>query len=145
MDVRATLEKAASMAGNAKHLIFYDGVCNLCNGVVGFVQSRDHSGTFGFAPLQSDFGHELLEELGRSAEQLDTVIVVFNPDVPERQVFTGSAAVIAIAKRLGWPWRVAATILSLLPVAVRDWVYGAVARNRYRVFGRRDSCRLEVD
>lgn len=117
-------------------VILFDGVCNLCNASVNFVIDRDPGGAFRFAALQGEAGRRVQEERDLAGEGLDSVVLV-----EEGVVYTRSTAALRIARRLGFPWSMLAVLL-VLPESVRDWFYDVVARNRYRWFGRRESCRV---
>ena len=123
----------------AEHLILYDGVCGLCNGLVQFVLARDRRGWFDFAALQSDIGRATLRKFGRDPDDLSTFALV--TDYQRAPVLlTKSAAALAVSALLGQPWRALAVIGRLFPRAFRDWWYDRVAAVRYRVFGRYDTC-----
>ena len=121
-------------------LILFDGVCNLCNGFVQFVIEHDPAGRFRFAALQSVAGQAVL-----AAHGLDANAVATEPDSvlleQDGQLYSHSDAVLRIARELGGPWRL---LLAgyVLPRAWRDAAYRLVARNRYRWFGRQESCWL---
>lgn len=115
-------------------MILFDGVCNLCNGFVQFVIARDPDGRFRFGPLQSAAAQQLIGAGVAAAPLPDSIVLV------ERgRVWTQSSAVLRIARRLTFPWPLAYGFI-LVPRPLRDWIYGIVARNRYRWFGRRDVC-----
>ncbi len=121
-------------ASNARPIIFFDGVCGLCNRFVSFLLRADRRQVFRFAPLQ---GETALRTLAPASDDtLSTVRLVADGRVYER-----SEAVLRILARLGLPWRLAAVAL-LLPASLRDAVYGFVARHRYRWFGRQAHCRV---
>jgi predicted DCC family thiol-disulfide oxidoreductase YuxK len=124
-----------------RDLVLYDGVCGLCNALVQFVLPRDEAGSFDFASLQSATGQTWLRRFGMSAGELDTMIVIsdYRSDAP--RFLSKARAAIFIAKRLGLPWRLAG-LAGLLPTALLNPVYDIVARNRYRWFGRSDTCIL---
>jgi predicted DCC family thiol-disulfide oxidoreductase YuxK len=117
-------------------VILFDGVCGLCNRWVSFVLQRDESGTFRFAALQSEAGGALLRSHGLPPDQLETVVLI-----AEERAYTRSAAVIEILRRLGFPWSLA-VIGAVFPSGLRDGLYDFVARNRYRWFGRTETCRI---
>ena len=117
-------------------VLLFDGVCNLCNGVVQFIIPRDPEGRIRFAPLQSETGKALLSGHGLPPGQLDSVVLV-----EDGEVYRKSAAAIRLAELLGWPYRLAA-VGKLLPEAVRDALYDLVAEYRYDVFGRKDRCMI---
>ncbi len=115
-------------------VLLFDGVCNLCNGVVQFLIPRDPAGRIKYAPLQSEAGRELVERTELSTDGLDSVILV-----EAGRAYTKSAAVIRVAELLGYPYRFA-RVGRLVPRAVRDAVYDFVAANRYDWFGKKDRC-----
>lgn len=120
-------------------VVLFDGVCNLCNGVVRFLLPRDPEGRLRFAALQSDPGRALLDAHGLPTDALETIVLVEGD-----RVYTKSAAVIRIGELLGWPYRLA-TVGRVVPAAVRDWLYEFVAANRYDWFGRKDRCMVPDD
>lgn len=117
-------------------IVLFDGVCNLCAGVVRFVAPRDRHGCFRFAPLQSPAGRQLLERHGLAPDALDTFVLVDGT-----RCLTRSDAAIALVTRLSAPWSWLRW-LRLVPASVRDRVYDLVVRNRYRWFGRRETCMI---
>jgi predicted DCC family thiol-disulfide oxidoreductase YuxK len=126
-------------------LLLYDGVCALCNGVVQFLIKRDKLDRFRFAPLQSSLGREVLARFGILTFP-DGVMLLTDALTPAEHLYQRSDAVVAALQRLGGPsglsgfWRLAGRVLRLVPHPLRDWGYGIVARFRYRVFGRYDTC-----
>ncbi|WP_327051158.1 thiol-disulfide oxidoreductase DCC family protein [Halomicrococcus gelatinilyticus] len=114
-------------------VLLFDGVCNLCNGLVRFVIRHDPDAVFRFAPLQSDVAAALLADCDVDADR-DTVVLVDGGDC-----YTRSTAALRVAARLGWPYRALAAFLAV-PRRVRDAVYDVVAANRYDWFGRREEC-----
>jgi predicted DCC family thiol-disulfide oxidoreductase YuxK len=121
-------------------IILYDGVCGLCNGFVAFVWPRDRERRFRFAPLQGATARAVLGRHGRDATALDTVIVVVDPDGPAERLLDRSTAGLYVLAGLGGGWRALATLLGWLPRPLLDLAYRALARNRYRLFGRLDAC-----
>jgi predicted DCC family thiol-disulfide oxidoreductase YuxK len=120
-------------------IILFDGVCNLCSGVVRFVIARDPHARFRFAALQSDAARRACAEVGATppaAVDPDTIIVIVNGRALER-----SDAALAIASRLPFPWPMFG-VFRILPRALRDWLYRFVAKNRYRWFGKSDTCMM---
>jgi predicted DCC family thiol-disulfide oxidoreductase YuxK len=117
-------------------ILLFDGVCNLCNASVQWVIKRDHKGIFRFAALQSDIGQQLLQQLGRSTTEFNSVVVMVGD-----KVYTESDAPLTVASRLGGIWQLA-RIFWLVPKPIRDALYQFVARNRYRWFGRTESCMM---
>jgi predicted DCC family thiol-disulfide oxidoreductase YuxK len=128
---------------NTQHpVLLYDGVCGLCNWLVQFILRRDRGGVFRFASLQSDLAARILVRHGRDARDLDTVYVVVNYEAPGEALYARSDAVRFVFIQLGRIWRVSAIVLNLLPQALCDFAYNAIARRRYRVFGRSETCIL---
>lgn len=122
-----------------KTIVFYDGVCGLCNRSVQFLLRYDKHDRFRFAPLQSEFAATLLNKHGINAADLDSVSVIVNYGLLAEKAFTRSDAVLRAAWELGGVWRVG-EVGRLIPRMVRDWLYDRVARNRYRTFGKYDTC-----
>ena len=124
-----------------RHIILFDGVCNLCNDSVNFVIDRDPDAIFEFGALQSEEAEKLLAGTVRTQAQPDSVIlVVERPGLP-RQVYFESDAALRIAAKMPFPWG-ALRIFQVIPRPIRDGVYRWIARNRYRWFGRREACMI---
>ncbi len=121
----------------ATHVILYDGVCGLCNGLVRFVLPRDRRRLFKFAQLQSPIAEAALAPFERGAQALDTFYVIENYGGPDAQLHWKSRAAFAVARGLGWWW---VAPLRLVPRGLADVIYDIVARNRYRWFGKHDTC-----
>ncbi|MBK9145469.1 MAG: DUF393 domain-containing protein [Candidatus Melainabacteria bacterium] len=136
---RPEKEDADRLVGE-KNLIFYDGVCGLCNNFNKFVLKNDRTGSFAFASLQSDFATRVLKERGFNSADLNTVYVLPAFDETAEPVLSKSDAVIFVAKNLRRPFPLIATIFGIFPRLIRDRVYDLVAKNRYRFFGRYDTC-----
>jgi predicted DCC family thiol-disulfide oxidoreductase YuxK len=131
-----------SEEAEANPIILYDGVCGLCNRLVQFLLKRDKRGRLRFASLQSDFAARVLTRHGIDPKDLDTLHVVVNYEQSDEQVLDRSEAILRASDELGVPWRLAATIARIIPRPLRDLAYRLVARNRYRVFGRYETCML---
>ena len=131
-----------SNSGEANPIVLYDGVCGLCNRLVQFLLKRDKQERLRFASLQSEFAARVLSRHGIDPNDLDTVQVVVDYERPEERVFGRSDAVLRAGEELGMPWKVLATVGRIIPRALRDAVYGFVARNRYSVFGKYETCML---
>lgn len=121
--------------------MLYDGVCGLCNRLVQFILKRDAHDRFRFASLQSDFAATLLKRHGADSRDLDTFYVVIEPGQAGERVLMRSDAILHVVKMLGGIWSFA-RVGSILPKSIRDAMYRLVARNRYRVFGKQESCML---
>lgn len=121
---------------NHKKIILFDGVCNFCNYWVNFVLKRDHKNLFLFAPLQSKAGQELLTKFNLSTTDFDTFILI-NGDSFQ----TKSDAAISIASNLSG-WSKVLLIGKIIPRFLRNFIYDLIAKNRYKIFGKRESCRV---
>ncbi|WP_415063822.1 thiol-disulfide oxidoreductase DCC family protein [Bdellovibrio sp.] len=117
-----------------RNVVFFDGVCHLCNGFVDAVISRDKSHVFLFAPLQGTTAAQLLSNEDRT--KLDTVIYF-----EAGKTYYRSAAILKVLSRLGGGYKLFAAA-TLIPAPLRDVFYNFVAKNRYSWFGKRDLCRL---
>ncbi|HUQ68246.1 MAG TPA: DCC1-like thiol-disulfide oxidoreductase family protein [Planctomycetaceae bacterium] len=116
-------------------IVFFDGVCGLCNFWVDFLISRDPDGRLAFAPLQGETARQLLSESDR--QSLHSLVLWTQP-----WAYRKSAAVVRIAWQLGGVWSVLGTMLWLVPLPIRNLGYDVVARNRYRLFGKKETCRM---
>ena len=126
----------------ANPIILYDGVCGLCNRFVQFVLKHDSGQRFRFASLQSEFAAPVLRRHGATPDDLDTMYVVFDHAQPRERLASRAGAAIVILQGLGRGWNVLSAMLGWLPNWLQDWGYNVVARNRYRMFGKYDSCPL---
>ena len=123
-------------------VILYDGVCGLCNRLVQFVLRHDAHDRFRFAALQSDFAAQVLRRRGAASEDLDAMYVVLDHALPEERLVSRSDAVVVLLRDLGGGWRILGMALRAVPRWLRNWGYNLIARNRYRIFGKIDSCPL---
>ena len=117
-------------------IVVFDGMCNLCSSTVDFITARDPANVFTFVPMQSPRGQELLQRHDLSVDLVDTFLLIRNGGALVR-----SDAAIAIAAELRRPWNML-TVLRHVPRPVRDRVYSLVARNRYKWFGKRATCKI---
>ena len=123
------------MCDNRKIVIF-DGVCNLCNAAVNHIIERDPESLFRFAPMQSDIAKTLIAQHQGPGFDSETILFIKNGVCYER-----SDAILEIMKELsGYGFRVG--ILKLTPKPIRDGLYYLIARNRYRLFGKREQCMM---
>ena len=120
----------------APPIVLFDGVCNLCSGSVQFLLKRDREGRFRFASLQSDAGRSLLAEHGLAVDSLRSVVLI-----EDGRVWQESAAALRIARHLPGAWRLL-RVFAAIPRPLRDAVYRWIARNRYRWFGKAETCWL---
>jgi predicted DCC family thiol-disulfide oxidoreductase YuxK len=123
-----------------EHIILFDGVCNLCNGVVKFVSKHDKRKIFHFASLQSETGKFILEKFGLDVNNLDTFVYVRNG-----QCFTRGNAGLMVLNELGVVWKLK-SIMHVLPDKMINFLYNMIAKNRYLIFGKKDHCTMmEID
>lgn len=120
----------------ADSIVLFDGVCNFCNHSIHFIIDRDTGRRYKFAPLQSEVGRRLLAEHHLDPETINSVVLIENG-----RCYTKSTAALRIAGNLRFPWRLC-TALRIIPWFVRDPIYNLIARNRYRIFGKSDACRV---
>tara|TARA_R110000744_G_scaffold129156_2_gene236491 strand:+ start:2753 stop:3157 length:405 start_codon:yes stop_codon:yes gene_type:complete len=125
---------------NYKKIILFDGVCNLCNATVQFVIKKDKKDLFRFTPLQSDTGKKLLTERNIDTEDIDSIILI----EPNVAYYTKSTAALEIGKNLNG-LRTLSSILLWLPETFRNIVYDFVAKNRYKWYGKKDSCMIPTE
>ena len=118
----------------ADNVVVFDGLCRLCSGLVSFIIRRDRAGVFQFASLQSETGKRLVEDRAAGPLAAQTILLL-----TRERTYMLSDAVLEIARHLDGAWK-AAVLFKILPRPARDWAYRLVARNRYRWFGRRESC-----
>ena len=117
-------------------IILFDGVCNLCNHAVDFVIRRDRHDRFRFASLQEPFLVEFLKSHQIPRAYLDSIVFVY-----QDKVYIKSRAALEIARLMGGFWKML-YVLVLVPSFLRDPVYDWIARNRYRWYGKRNTCRV---
>jgi len=117
-------------------LILFDGICNFCNRSVNFIIDHDPHKRFRFVPLQSELGQSLLRRFGLPRGDVDTMILV-----DDGRAYARSSAALRVAWRLGGWWRFF-TLLFAIPPLLRDGAYNVLASNRYRWFGKTETCRV---
>ena len=127
---------AAAPPGSPPPLVLFDGVCNLCNGSVQLLLKHDPEGRFRFAALQSDAGRSLLAKHGLAADILSSVVLIEGG-----RVWRESSAALRIARHLPGAWKLL-WAFTAVPRPLRDAVYRWIARNRYRWFGKTETCWL---
>lgn len=122
---------------NNEYVIFFDGVCNLCNAVVNFVIDRDTRGIFKFAPLQGVTAQRFLKERGLGQNDFDSIILC----ISGQAYYVKSEAALEIAKKMGGYYRLLG-VVKLFPLSLRDKIYDWVAKNRYKWYGKTEQCRI---
>lgn len=116
-------------------VVFFDGVCGLCNSTVDFVMARDERRQFLFAPLQGETAQRELE--ARDIESLSSMALKVDD-----KVYRASSAVSRMLWRLGGVWSVLGGLLWLIPWPIRHVGYKSIAALRYKLFGKKESCRM---
>ena len=122
--------------GSSESILMFDGVCNLCNRLVDFIIRKDRRGNIKFVTLQSPAGRSLFRKIGLTEVDIDSVVFITGGNY-----FIKSSAVLHILKTIGGGWKLLYG-LKIIPVCIRDYFYDIIARNRYRIFGRSDTCML---
>jgi predicted DCC family thiol-disulfide oxidoreductase YuxK len=120
-----------------KKIILFDGLCNLCDGAVKFIIEHDKKDVFRFASLQSDFGKKLVAERGLDPEAIDSVMLI----EPGVVYYRKSTAALEISRHLSGGYSLLKNFLGL-PEGFRDMVYDLIAKNRYKWFGKKESCMI---
>lgn len=117
-------------------IILFDGVCNLCNSSVNFVIRNDKKRIFKFSPLQSNYGQQFLKKHSISTIDTDSIILIVND-----KSFTKSTAALHIAKHLSGLYPLLFVFI-IVPKFIRNWVYDYIAKNRYKWYGKKESCMI---
>lgn len=116
--------------------MIFDGVCNFCDGAVNFIIAHDAKNYFKFAPLQSENGRKLAAEHGIDLQKIDSVILIEGGEA-----YTESTAALKVARHMDGIWSLAYAFI-IVPKFIRDYFYKLFAKNRYRLFGKKDACML---
>lgn len=117
-------------------IIFFDGVCNLCNASINFIIDRDPEKRFLFASLQSNIARQKLEAFGMDTNRMESIILL-----KDGKIYKESSAALRIALGMNGAWPIL-YVFWLIPKPIRDFVYRLIAKNRYKWFGKRETCRL---
>ncbi|MBV4455436.1 MULTISPECIES: thiol-disulfide oxidoreductase DCC family protein [Pseudomonas] len=136
MATTQTRPSPAPLLQPGETVVLFDGVCKLCNGWARFLIRHDHQRRLRLAAVQSPEGQSLLAWAGLPLDQFDTLAVV-----RDHHYWVRSDAVFEIIAQLPAAWR-PLLLLRAIPRRLRDWAYDRIARNRYRLFGRYDTCLL---
>jgi predicted DCC family thiol-disulfide oxidoreductase YuxK len=120
-----------------KKIILFDGVCNLCNSTVQFIIKHDKDDVFRFVALQSELGQEILAYIGIDSKNIDS-IVLYEPGV---SYYYKSDAALQIAKNLDGLFSLG-IIFKIIPTGIRNSLYDYIAKNRYKWYGKKESCML---
>lgn len=117
-------------------VVLFDGVCNLCNGFVHFIIKRDTKARIKFAALQSNISKIILQKKAIKDDEMNSVIVLINDEI-----YTKSTAAILLLVELGGFWK-CVYLFYFIPKFIRDFFYNIIAKNRYKVFGKKNSCMI---
>lgn len=124
---------------NDTSIILFDGVCNFCNSSVNKIIKHDKKNKFKFAALQSETGKKLLEKYSIDSTKIDSIILI-EDDV----AFIKSTAILKISKQMNGLYPLAYGFI-IIPAFIRNIVYDFIARNRYKWFGKKDSCMIPTE
>ncbi|WP_291784974.1 DCC1-like thiol-disulfide oxidoreductase family protein [Cecembia sp.] len=117
-------------------IVLFDGVCNLCNGAVDFIIKRDKGQNFKVAALQDEMVKKILESYQIEGDYLDSIVLIRG-----EKVFYKSRAALEISRKLNALWPIFYGLI-IIPAFIRDPIYNWIARNRYKWFGKKETCRL---
>lgn len=124
---------------DAPIIIYFDGVCYLCNSLVNFLLKIDKDNRLKFSPLQSNFAKRELKNSDINLEEIDSIMLQVGS-----KFFIKSDAVIKIIKEMRWYWQ-GLLVIKILPKNIRDKLYDFIADHRYKWFGRKDSCMIPTN
>ncbi|MBD0414884.1 DUF393 domain-containing protein [Tianweitania sp. Rool2] len=137
--VETTNAVLADILAGRRDVVVFDGVCVMCSALMRFTARFDTQQRFEFVTAQSPLGAALYHHLGLDTDVYQTNIV-FVGGTPNLK----SGSLVALLGAMGWPWR-AAVIFKLVPKPIRDSIYSLIARNRYRLFGRTETCEVPTE
>lgn len=127
------------MSNNETYILLFDGVCNLCNKGVQFTIKRDKKKKFKFASLQSKSGQALLKKFNLNLTDFDSFVLIMGD-----KYFLKSSAGLLVLKELEGVWKLFYALI-IFPKPIRDFFYGLIAKSRYRIFGKRDTCMIPTE
>ena len=122
------------MTNNKEYVLLFDGVCNLCNSIVQFTIKQDPKGKFKFASLQSESGQALLKKFDLPTGDFGSFVFI-----DRDRYFVKSSAGLHVLKELGGLWKLLYVFI-IVPAPIRDFLYNIIAKTRYKIFGRRETC-----
>ena len=125
-----------SISKENSKVILFDGVCNLCNDSVKFIIKNDKRNIFKFAPLQGKYGIKIQNSYNINTTKISSIILVDGENT-----FTKSSAALRIAKDLRAPFFMFYVFI-IIPVFIRNFIYDIIAKNRYKWFGKMESCMI---
>jgi len=121
---------------NEQPIIFFDGICNLCNGSVQVILKIDKKNCFLFSSLQSEFAQQNLKHFLNENPNIDSVILLLNG-----KIYTKSEAAFEIIRQIGGFWKIL-LLFRIFPLSFRNFIYDFIGKNRYKWFGKKESCML---
>lgn len=121
-----------------KHIVLFDGVCNLCDAAVQRIIKHDKKDLYRFASLQSELGQQLLKERGIDTNAIDSIILI----IPGEAYYIKADAALEIAKNMGSWYMALGFTKNVLPSSFTNWVYDFVAKNRYKWYGKKEACMI---
>jgi len=124
---------------NSGIVLLFDGFCNLCNRLVIFIIKRDHNAKISFAPLQSATGKLVLKESGFDDDKVDSIVFII-----DGKTYTKSSAILHLLKTMGRGWSLFYGLI-IVPQFIRDFFYDKIALNRYKIFGRGETCIIPTE
>ena len=119
-----------------QHIVIFDGLCILCNGAVNFIIKRDPNAIFVFTPIQSDLADKLMRDHQIISAEIDTFLLIKNGKAHIR-----TDAALEITKDLSGLWFLF-RVFRIIPPSLRDILYRLIAKNRYKLLGKRDECMI---
>ncbi len=120
-----------------KKLILFDGVCNLCNTSVQYAIKHDKKNIFMFTALQSHVGQHIVKHYNIDTSKIDSILLY----TPIKGIHYKSTAALKVASQLGFPTNLM-TVFLIVPNFIRNWVYDFIAKNRYKWYGKKESCMI---
>jgi len=128
-----------NIINNHKHIIIFDGVCKFCSASVIFIYKQDKNALFKFATAQSPIGEYLLQSYETPLNYNESIVYIKN-GIP----YTKSDAILKMATTLSWPWRLL-SVFNIVPKFLRDSCYDFIAKHRYKIMGKRETCIIPTD
>jgi predicted DCC family thiol-disulfide oxidoreductase YuxK len=120
-----------------KQLILFDGVCNLCNASIQYVIKHDKKNQFMFTALQSEASKQIIDEFNIDITKTDSILLYSK----DNGITSKSSAALKVASKLGFPINLLSAFY-IIPPFIRNWVYDYVAKNRYKWYGKKETCMI---
>ena len=126
-------------AGRERHskpIVFFDGVCNLCNNSVKYLLRIDKKNILVFSQLQSKYSSESFKNIGYNIGDISSIVLLY-----QNRAYFKSDAIIKVFELMDYPWKTL-QIIKYLPCKLRDFFYDLIAENRYNWFGKKNICMI---